>query len=449
MVSPYVGNNYLEKALVHLQNSHYEQSFNLIKKASVSNNVIAQYYLAQCHEYGIGTPENKKEAFLMYRRAAERGFAPAMKELARCYYFGIGVEKNSYRADEWHKRYDDKKGNDTYPDLIEIYTQSLAAQPILITPDAYDTNLADASHAPDVSSQIPPASSGSSNRPQSQTSIPEVSIIAASPETVETVKRKSDVDIDIPETGIRNENTFAFIMANENYQDVAKVENALNDGEIFSVYCRKILGIPSENIHFVKDATLNNIKREINLLKEIAKAYKGEASFIIYYAGHGLPDEKTQSAYILPVDGYTADMSTCFSLSDLYADLGALPTNKIVLFIDACFSGSLRGEGMLASARGVAIKAKPGRPTGSVVVISSAQGNETAYPYDSENHGLFTYFLLKKLKESKGNVSLGELMDYIHDNVKKKSIVINGKSQTPSAIPSETIGNEWKQWILN
>ena len=55
---------------------------------------------------------------------------------------------------------------------------------------------------------------------------------------------------------------------------------------------------------------------------------------------------------------------------------------------------------MLASARGVAIKAKQNHPQGNMVVLSAAQGDETAHPYTEKGHGLFTYYLLKKLKET-------------------------------------------------
>ena len=63
--------------------------------------------------------------------------------------------------------------------------------------------------------------------------------------------------------------------------------------------------------------------------------------------------------------------------------------------MDACFSGSRRENGMIVSARGVAIKPKKDIVTGNVVVFSAADGSETAYPYKEKGHGLFTYFLLK------------------------------------------------------
>ena len=254
----------------------------------------------------------------------------------------------------------------------------------------------------------------------------------------------SDVDQNIPEVSATNTNTFAIIIANENYLEETPVQYALNDGQTFKTYCQKVLGLPEENIHYRENATLNMILTEVDWISKVARAYNGEANLIVYYAGHGIPDEASGSSYLLPVDGIGNNLRTGYSLAELYKTLGALPAKSVTVFMDACFSGAKRGEGMLASARGVAIKAKPEAPKGNMVVFSAAQGDETAYPYEDKGHGLFTYFLLKKLQETKGQVSLGELAQYVQQQVSRRSIVTNGKSQTPCVTPSETVVETWK-----
>ena len=268
------------------------------------------------------------------------------------------------------------------------------------------------------------------------------------PAVQEQSKPSSDVDINLPQNAAINENTFAVIFANENYQEEVKVEYALNDGEMFSQYCHKVLGLPEDNIHLRKDATLNNMHKEIEWITKVAQAYDGNARVIVYYAGHGIPDEKSGTSYLLPVDGSGSSLSTGYSLASLYKTLGELPVQDVMVFMDACFSGAKRGEGMLASARGVAIKAKPEAPKGKMIVFSAAQGDETAYPLTEKGHGLFTYFLLKKLQETKGDVSLQELGNYVTEQVKRKSIVSNGKSQTPTIVPSAGIGDTWQNMKL-
>lgn len=269
-------------------------------------------------------------------------------------------------------------------------------------------------------------------------------------EDVETPKGiKPDVDMNIPRTKKPAENTFALIIANENYTRVSEVPFALNDGRIVKEYLKNTFGLPEKAIIHVENGTLNDMKYSINRISEICKAYNGDVSLFVYYSGHGIPDEATGDGFILPVDGYGTDTSTALSITDLYTTLSQLPTKKTSIFMDACFSGTRRDGDILVAARGVAIKAKTEKPKGNIIAISAAQGDETAYPHQEKQHGLMTYYFLKKLQQTKGNVTLGELFNYVQDNVKKTSIVENGKLQTPSVSVSPALKVDWESITLN
>ena len=258
----------------------------------------------------------------------------------------------------------------------------------------------------------------------------------------------SDVDKNIPEIKQNSKNTFAFIIASENYPS-APVPFSLNDGRIFKEYCHKTLGLPPENVNLYEDATFGMMIGAIEKMKDIAKAYEGEASFILYYAGHGFPDEKQNTAYLLPVDGNaTAITETGFSLSKLYQEISKLKTKSTLVLLDACFSGAKREDDMLASTRGVAIKVKEEVPQGNLIVFSAAQGDETAHQIEEKGHGLFTYYLLKELQQTSGKVSLGDFTDYVTKQVKRQSVVINSKKQTPTVIPSPQLVNSWRKQSL-
>ena len=262
-------------------------------------------------------------------------------------------------------------------------------------------------------------------------------------------KLPSDVDVNIP-IGSKKNDMFAVIISNEKYseENIPKVENARNDGRMFKEYCSKTLGLPNKNIRYVENGTLNQMRSAVNWVSDIVKAYNGKANILFYYAGHGIPDENNSSSYLLPADGFSSDVRSAYPLHELYAQLGNLPAKQITMFLDACFSGAQRNGQMLSSARGVAIKAKQETANGNLVVLTAAQGDETAYSYEWKKHGLFTYFLLKKMQETDGNVSLGELYNYIKDNVSQYSIVENGKSQTPSINVSPLLGDAWKSFKL-
>ena len=262
---------------------------------------------------------------------------------------------------------------------------------------------------------------------------------------------KSDVDENIPYNSTKNYDTYVVIIANENYDEsnISKVQFANNDGKSFHDYCTNTLGIPLKNIKYIEDATFNQIRYSINWISNIVKVQEKQPNIIFYYSGHGVPDETSRNAFLLPSDGLANDSQSGYSLDLLYKQLGELHTNKTIVFLDACFSGTTR-EGKMISmdSKGVAIKSRPVQPKGNMVVLSAAQGDETAYPYKKMKHGMFTYFLLKKLQETKGDASLGDLESYINKQVRQNSVVENGKIQTPTVSVSDKMSLIWKSLKL-
>lgn len=265
----------------------------------------------------------------------------------------------------------------------------------------------------------------------------------------EVVVGVSDVDVNIPKGKANNEKTFAVIIANEDYTAVPPVPMAGNDGRVFAQYCEKTLGLPKENIRQYPNATYGVMIRAIQDITNIASAYN-DIRVIFYYAGHGIPNESSRDAFLLPIDADGSQTEACYPLKKLYSELSSLGAKQVVVFLDACFSGST-GEGgtLMASARGVALVARQERPTGNLVVFSAASDDQTAFPYKDQGHGLFTYYLLKKLQSTKGNTTLGDLGQYIIDNVKQKSVVINRKLQTPTVTCSTDFSGDWKNSKLN
>ena len=273
---------------------------------------------------------------------------------------------------------------------------------------------------------------------------------AAKQSATPAVSSLDDVDTGIPVTNMKNSRTFVLIVANENYMNLSKVDFALNDSKVFKEYCEKTFGVPSRNIIYKTNATHGMMRKAVDDIKNIAEACHGNCKIIVYYAGHGAPDESSKEAFLMGTDAYGVDRYTCYPLSDFYKDLSALQAKSVVVFMDACFTGAARSESgaMLASARGVAIVPKKNVLTGKVVVFSAASQNETAMPYREQKHGLFTYYMLSKLKETKGNVNCGELADYLKDNVGLNSFLINGKKQNPNIIIGSDLLNSWKNLPL-
>lgn len=242
-------------------------------------------------------------------------------------------------------------------------------------------------------------------------------------------------------------NTYALIIGNQEYRFASDVQFAIHDAHVFREYCEKTLGIPAANILPLDNATKQMIMEEgMDWLRNIKN--RENKRLIVYYAGHGVPDTKDKNkAYLLPTDVRGTAPQRGVALTDFYAQLGDLAFEQTSVFLDACFSGVNRdNEGVVGGQRTVEIEPEDATfGDGSVVVFSAAQGNETAQGYPDQGHGLFTYYLLKELRDNLGNTYFGTLADNLKKNVSSQAMQLKlRKSQTPTTNASEKVAETWR-----
>jgi hypothetical protein len=85
---------------------------------------------------------------------------------------------------------------------------------------------------------------------------------------------------------------------------------------------------------------------------------------------------------------------------------------------------------------------------GNMVIFTAASGEQSSLAYDEQKHGMFTYFLLKKLQATKGTVNYGELSEYLKNIVGIESVRINGMPQDPKVTVSPDVLNEWESFTF-
>ncbi len=261
--------------------------------------------------------------------------------------------------------------------------------------------------------------------------------------------RVVDVDSGIPQVRSANFGTYAVVIANENYRSVADVGNAANDGNVLHQYLTQTLGIPENNVIYCENASAAMMDEALSTLetKTRSAAALGKAfNVIFYYSGHGVPAEGTSDAFLLPVDVSPKNLKRYgFSLDELYRRLGALEAQCVTVLLDACFSGAGRTGAMLADVKGVALEPKKAAPTGNMVVLSACSGSQTAHIFKEGKHGLFTYWLLRKLKETEGEVTLGELQEHLAQYVDYTATNrLNLSGQQPTLQVSPTLSRNWR-----
>lgn len=280
--------------------------------------------------------------------------------------------------------------------------------------------------------------------------LPEIPIV---PEALPAPEFES---VDAPPQNPLNTNggrKYVLIIANEKYAHMRDVAYAERDGAAFRNYCIQTLGIPLGNITSLKNATAWQVCQEIdNFIARGNRAKKSrrDIDFIVYYAGHGIPFDRSEKSCLLPSDGKATAPDPAFELSSLYERLGNSGAKTVSFFIDACFSGSDRdgvGDGRLARpapaeplTEEAARKALPP----NVAVFSAAALNQAAWGISEQKHGVFTYVLLKKLKETKGEISYEALRDSLMWDVPETAQAARGVVQEASAVFGEAFPKDKK-----
>ena len=136
-------------------------------------------------------------------------------------------------------------------------------------------------------------------------------------------------------------NTFAVIIANEDYQSYSSVyveneELAIYQAERFQQMLIKKLGVLPENIALYPDAVNTHIKLAIAKLQ---KSIPQNSNLIFYYRGKTFTDTMTGELYLIPVDVSDDETFFMFGLKDLCTRLNTINKKGTDIFIDCLPTG--------------------------------------------------------------------------------------------------------------
>lgn len=235
---------------------------------------------------------------------------------------------------------------------------------------------------------------------------------------------------------------FALAIGLDDYRSVAASEFGQRDAEAFARYATAKLGVPEENVITLSGqrATKTDIVKYVE--EWLPRNVDENSRVFVYFSGHGAPDPENGSSYLLPWDGDPMFLqSTAYPVRQLYDKLAGLKARKVVVFLDACFSG----------AGGRSVIAKNLRPlvhvidaavpkTGKLTVLTASGASQVAGGFESKRHGLFTYYLLKGLggeaAGKDGALEMSGLYEFVKAGVRKQAHREN-REQDPQLHTSE------------
>lgn len=277
------------------------------------------------------------------------------------------------------------------------------------------------------------------------------------------------VDFNIPhiEENI-NSKTYALIIAEEEYTaPLPNCDFATNDGDVLHQYFVHTLGIPKRHVKVLHNAGRQEIYDEgIHWLKDIIKAQSGDVHIIIYYAGHGVSNQKwapflmpsgvdvskirafRSKTGTLPEDivlkGGDAEkiLSQCISFDTLTGWFNRVEALSYTFIIDASFDGIQRSGKPFFTIKKESKRYRTPRVRSDIVIFMAADGDKTAYSFIDQHHGFFTYYILKELKYTRGEITFQDLFNNVTKSQAYESS-LQGKLQEPSMIIGGKLGENW------
>lgn len=242
---------------------------------------------------------------------------------------------------------------------------------------------------------------------------------------------------------------FALIIANQNYLPETKfstLKTPIADAEALRAVLTERYGFSTQlpvgsgdpMPLFLVDASKNQIEETLYTLSQVA----GEQDqVLIYYAGHGVYDERTTNAYWVPVDA--AKPFNYLSGVTLTEHIQRILARSVILISDSCYAGALRSGGDAEAPAPGATDEDRQRALlrmaelRSRILITSG-GTEPVMDTGGGGHSIFARALLTGLSQMQGDAFAAE--DLFRDYI--RPMVTGRVEQMPQFRPIERTGHE-------
>jgi hypothetical protein len=463
------------------------------RKSAEQGHAYAQFYLGTRYDEGNGVQQDAGEAVKWYRKAAGQGYLRAQYYLGGMYKAGKGVSQDVGEAINWYRMASTNPANDVYFKhqaqkqldalLAAIPTRSAVSyqpqqptftdhEPPSLSLDHSNTQTitqgdlviqglaTDPSGIAEVTVEgkaIAFAANGAFNLKRYfplGTTVLEIAAIDVhgnrATQQLTVIRQAAATQIAADEPALTpppaktrsNPNALALIVGVEDYRNAPQARWAAQDAFMFYDYAQRSLGIPAGNIKLLTGEQANRTGMLAALKNWLAPMITpGKSQVYVYFAGHGLAASEGDKAYLIPQDGDPSLLEdTALDRQRLFDEIAKVKPKSTTVFLDTCYSGGARGgDGTLvANARPVLIKSKAATLPPGFMQFSAASGDQLAHSHPSQQHGLFSYYLMRGLSgEADANqdnkLTAGELQDYVQTKVKRMALT-QGRPQEPELI---------------
>jgi hypothetical protein len=154
---------------------------------------------------------------------------------------------------------------------------------------------------------------------------------------------KNDVEGNVLLTELGKRKYYALIIGINDYADdgIIDLDNPVNDARELKRVLQDYYTFEPENIEILSNPTRTSIIESFDALSE---RISERDHFLVFYAGHGIWDERLNQGFWLPSDARLNSKAQWLSNSTIRDYIGGIKSKHTLLITDACFSGSIFKE---------------------------------------------------------------------------------------------------------
>ncbi|MEO1574027.1 MAG: caspase family protein [Pseudomonadota bacterium] len=352
------------------ESSNYEDVIVKWRGEAERGDATAQYYLGEMYERGLGTDVDYSEAARWYAAAAEQGLRAAQTNLGMLYEQGLGVEQDRATALSWYRKAAGLADLIVQDELVAAVEEpgQLAPAIYILEPPVPATRGVDVVAVGAASGQQ--LLIGRVDAPAGLDALTingrdvEVDRGARFEQAVALEANGTDVKIVAidqdgrraqrqltltPADGASNPATqlalgryHALVIGNNDYAELNDLRTAVPDARRVAELLGDRYGF---SVTLLLDANRSTILDSLNNLR---RALTSDDNLLIYYAGHGFLDEKTDRGYWQPVDAELQSNTNWIPQVVISDMLKSMNVRHVMVVADSCYSGALTRSAQLA-----------------------------------------------------------------------------------------------------
>ncbi len=222
------------------------------------------------------------------------------------------------------------------------------------------------------------------------------------------------------------------------YLEFPNLTNAVRDIEDIKAVLESLYDIDLDHTITLFDEEANE-ENIIEKLDTLGKNVGPNDKLIIYYSGHGRVNNDINIGYWIPHDGKESSSSRYILNSTIRDYVGGIDAKHILLFSDACFSGSIFMRGNFRSADlADELSDRPSR-----WALCSGRQDEVVYDGDPGAHSPFAQSLLNILTTSKAEyIPISRIVNHVIEET------ASNYEQLPDGRPMYGVGHGGGQYIF-